>query len=121
MISGVCVGTNDLPAAQEFYDSVLSTLGMDRLVTVENEIGYGIGGDANFWVLTPYNADQYKLLFMSWPLPNLAGTGTIPWLTLSHSATKTWMVFTELGSCDTPVKNDKQKIQSKYRFIDLER
>lgn len=58
MLSGVCVGTNDLKAAGAFYDDVLATIGMTRLAEDEVEIGYGPpGGAASFWVLTPFNKD----------------------------------------------------------------
>ena len=56
MLAGVCVGTNDLEAAGAFYDEVLATIGLERLVTVEREIGYGLpGGTTDFWVLTPFD------------------------------------------------------------------
>jgi len=42
MLSGVCVGTNDLETAGRFYDAVFETIGLKRIVTVENEIGYGL-------------------------------------------------------------------------------
>ncbi len=56
MLAGVCVGTNDLTAAGAFYDEVLATVGFERLVTVERELGYGApGGETVFWVLMPFN------------------------------------------------------------------
>jgi len=56
MLTGACVGTNDLTKAGAFNDPVLATIGMVRLVTVANELGYGPdGGTPTFWVLTPYN------------------------------------------------------------------
>ena len=56
MLLGVCLGTNDLPAAAEFYDKVLGTLGMVRTMEAGNEVGYGPAGGAScFWVLTPYD------------------------------------------------------------------
>lgn len=58
MLSGVCVGTNDLERAGAFYDALLATIDMKRIVTVENEIGYGFeNGPVTFWVLTPYNKE----------------------------------------------------------------
>ena len=56
MLSGVCVGTNDLETAGRFYDAVFATIGLKRIVTVENEIGYGLdSGDMCFWVLKPFD------------------------------------------------------------------
>lgn len=58
MLTGACVGTNDLTKAGAFYDQVLATIGMVRLVTIPNELGYGLeGGTPDFWVLTPFNKD----------------------------------------------------------------
>ena len=59
MLSGACVGSNNLPAAKAFYDSVLSTIGMSCHVSLEHELGYGTdAGQPNFWVLIPYNQKQ---------------------------------------------------------------
>ena len=56
MLLGVCLGTNDLQAAANFYDKLLSSLGMVRTMTADDEIGYGPEGGAScFWVLLPYN------------------------------------------------------------------
>ena len=56
MLAGVCVGSNDLEAAGAFYDEVLNVVGLERLVTVEGEIGYGPpGGTSQLWVLKPFN------------------------------------------------------------------
>ena len=56
MLSGVCIGTNDLEAASAFYDKVMATIGMKRTVNEPNEIGYaGSDGKTTFFVLTPYN------------------------------------------------------------------
>ena len=56
MLTGACVGTNDLGAAGQFYDAVLATVGIVRLVTVKTEIGYGQeNGTPDFWVLTPFD------------------------------------------------------------------
>ena len=56
MLNSVCFGTNDLQRAGAFYDSVLASIGLERRVTVDNEIGYGPeGGSVCFWILTPFN------------------------------------------------------------------
>lgn len=56
MLAGVCLGTNDLPRATEFYDGLLATLGMVRTMQVDNEVGYGPQGGAScFWVLLPFD------------------------------------------------------------------
>ncbi|NND82284.1 MAG: VOC family protein [Gammaproteobacteria bacterium] len=56
MLTGVCVGTDNLAAAGEFYDTVLATVGMHRSMQNDLEIGYAIEGGPNcFWVIKPYN------------------------------------------------------------------
>jgi len=39
MLSGVCIGTNDITAATQFYDTVLATIGMRRVLTEPREEG----------------------------------------------------------------------------------
>lgn len=56
MLTGACVGTNDIEKAGAFYDAVLGTIGMERLFSLEHEMGYGPkDGDPNFYVVVPYN------------------------------------------------------------------
>jgi len=56
MISGVCVGANNLEEAGKFYDAVLATIGMTREMTTPHELGYaGSDGIVTFFVVTPYD------------------------------------------------------------------
>lgn len=56
MLSGVCIGTNDLDAAGQFYDALLTTIGMSRALTVPRELGYaGADGKITLFVLLPYD------------------------------------------------------------------
>lgn len=56
MLSGVCIGTNNIKAAEEFYDAVLATIGMTRVLSEANERGYaGADGRITLFVVTPYN------------------------------------------------------------------
>ena len=56
MLAGVCIGTNNLAQAGAFYDRVLGTISMHRILQNEVEIGYGTdAGAGSFWVLTPFN------------------------------------------------------------------
>lgn len=58
MLSAVCIGTNNLDAARDFYDKLLATIGMVSLAENESEVGYGIAGEeSTFWVLLPYNKE----------------------------------------------------------------
>lgn len=59
MLVGACIGSNNLPVAKEFYDNVLSKIGMSCHVCLEHELGYGSNdGQPNFWVVTPYNEKE---------------------------------------------------------------
>lgn len=56
MLSGACIGTNDLNAAEKFYNAVLATIGMKCVFSDPHEKGYaGKDGKVTFFVLTPFN------------------------------------------------------------------
>jgi len=56
MLSGVCIGTNDIAAAGEFYDAVLATIGMKCVLSESLERGYaGQDGKITLFVVIPYN------------------------------------------------------------------
>ena len=56
MLSGVCIGTNDLVAAGKFYDLLFATIGMKRAVTADHEIGFcGADGKVSVCLVVPYN------------------------------------------------------------------
>ena len=40
MLSGICIGTNDLAAAGKFYDEVLAIIGMSCVFAELHERGY---------------------------------------------------------------------------------
>ena len=66
MLSGVCVGTRDLAAAGKFYDDVLATIGMRRVLSDPHELGYaGADGRIVLFVVRPYDGR-----------PATAGNGT---------------------------------------------
>ena len=56
------VGTNDLNSAGDFYDAVLSQIGLSKITSVENRyIGYGHSknsDDVKFYVTNPHNKKQ---------------------------------------------------------------
>lgn len=59
MLSGICIGTNDLPAAGKFYDAVLATIGMSCTLREPGERGYaGADGRTTLFILTPYNEES---------------------------------------------------------------
>ena len=55
MLSSVCLGSNDLARSGRFYDAVLGTIGMKRLIERAHEFGYGSGDKASLWVLVPFD------------------------------------------------------------------
>ncbi len=59
MLSGVCIGTNDLAASGAFYDQVLATIGMTCIVSDEQERGYaGKDGKVTFFLILPFNKQR---------------------------------------------------------------
>lgn len=58
MLSSVCIGCNDLQTAELFYDKVLGTLDMQRVVKGEHERGYASpDGEVSVWVVLPFNEE----------------------------------------------------------------
>ncbi|MFZ1467888.1 MAG: VOC family protein [Paracoccaceae bacterium] len=57
MILYLTLGTNDVARAGRFYDAALAPLGITRLQTEAEEIGYGLPGDARckLWVTRPHD------------------------------------------------------------------
>jgi catechol 2,3-dioxygenase-like lactoylglutathione lyase family enzyme len=53
-ISHVSLGTNDFPRAQAFYDAVLATLGLRRVMGFDEGAGYG-HEFPEFWVQLPHD------------------------------------------------------------------
>ena len=59
MLSGVCIGTNDLPSAGAFYDAVLATIGMKCVLSEPRERGYaGNDGRITLFLVLPYDEKQ---------------------------------------------------------------
>ncbi|MBD5771486.1 VOC family protein [Marinomonas colpomeniae] len=59
MLSGVCIGTNNLLAAGNFYDAVLATIGMKCVFSDPHEKGYaGADGKITLFILTPFNGKK---------------------------------------------------------------
>jgi len=59
MLSGVCIGTNDLKAAGDFYDAVLATIGMSCVFSDPQERGYaGKDGKITFYILLPFDQKE---------------------------------------------------------------
>jgi catechol 2,3-dioxygenase-like lactoylglutathione lyase family enzyme len=57
MILYTTLGTNDLPRATAFYDPVMDSLGLVRLMANDSEVGYGPQGaaDPSLYVTHPYD------------------------------------------------------------------
>jgi catechol 2,3-dioxygenase-like lactoylglutathione lyase family enzyme len=69
MILYITLGTNDLARATRFYDPVMAALGLSRLRTLEDEIGYAAPGDTRcrLWVTRPFDGN-----------PATVGNGSMP-------------------------------------------
>lgn len=69
MILYITLGTNDLARATRFYDPVMAALGLSRLRTLEDEIGYAAPGDTRcrLWVTRPFDGK-----------PATVGNGSMP-------------------------------------------
>lgn len=65
MIGYIMIGTNDLPRAARFYDSVLAPLGGTRSVTSDRMQAYDVGGQTALGIVLPYDGK-----------PASAGNGT---------------------------------------------
>jgi len=54
MFSHVTVGSNDIPRAKRFYDSVTTALGLKRQADHAEAVGYGApGGRPQLWIVRP--------------------------------------------------------------------
>ena len=61
MIGFVMIGTNDLQKAVEFYDVLLETINLKRVVTNEKYVGYSSKKkpeDIEFYVTNPVNKEK---------------------------------------------------------------
>lgn len=59
MLSGVCIGTNDIETAGSFYDAVLATIDMQCAFSGSHEKGYaGADGIISFYLVIPYNEQK---------------------------------------------------------------
>ncbi len=76
MFRYVTLGAHDLAATGAFYDSVLKSVGLERLKTQDYELGYGPkGGESWLWLVKPHNE-----------LPASYGNGTMLALTAPDRA-----------------------------------
>ena len=57
MIGYVCVGTNDLPRAAAFYDSLLAGMGAKRIWEMERFIAWGTGTSPMLIMITPIDGE----------------------------------------------------------------
>ena len=61
MINYITLGSNDLARSGRFYDAALAPLGYERLVSTDEELGYGVAPAPGhkrkcwLWVLKPFN------------------------------------------------------------------
>ncbi len=59
MLSAVCIGTNDIASASDFYNKVLGTIGMRCVFRESHEMGYaGSDGKITVYVVIPFNEQK---------------------------------------------------------------
>jgi catechol 2,3-dioxygenase-like lactoylglutathione lyase family enzyme len=61
MIGFVMIGTNNLDKATKFYDTLLATIELYRVVTNEKYAGYGLNekpDEVEFYVTNPVNKEK---------------------------------------------------------------
>ena len=59
MLSGVCIGTNNLTTASKFYDKVLATIGMRCVFSESHERGYAsTDGSITVFLVVPYDGKR---------------------------------------------------------------
>ena len=61
MIGFVMVGTNNLDKAIKFYDTLLATIELQRMVTNEKYAGYGLNekpDEVEFYITNPVNKEK---------------------------------------------------------------
>lgn len=77
MLLYITLGTNDLVRATPFYDATLGALGIRRLRTEADEIGYAMPGDSRcrLWVVKPFDGK-----------PATVGNGSMPALIAASHA-----------------------------------
>ena len=109
------VGTNDLNSAGDFYDAVLSQIGLKRITTVENRyIGYGHSinsDDVKFYVTNPHNKKEATI-----------GNGTMVALSADtkEEVNKFYTIALEKGATDegAPGKRSDGNYYSYIRDLD---
>jgi len=55
------IGTNDLERSRKFYDIVLPTIGLSKIITTERYIGYGDKNkneNIEFYITRPFNKEK---------------------------------------------------------------
>ncbi len=60
MIDHVGMQVADMSAASQFYDDVLATLGVTRVMDFGVAIGYGADGKPDFWISQQQTGDGFR-------------------------------------------------------------
>jgi catechol 2,3-dioxygenase-like lactoylglutathione lyase family enzyme len=62
----------DMDAAGAFYDTVLATLGGERIMDFGVAVGYGVGGHPDFWIGTQTEGSDNRPIHVAFVAPDRA-------------------------------------------------
>jgi catechol 2,3-dioxygenase-like lactoylglutathione lyase family enzyme len=72
MLDHVSMQCVDLPASARFYDAVLAPLGGARVLDFGDVIGYGVGGQPDFWISTHQTGEGFSESHIAFQAPDRA-------------------------------------------------
>jgi catechol 2,3-dioxygenase-like lactoylglutathione lyase family enzyme len=73
MIDHVSIQVADMSAASQFYDAVLATLGVGRVMDFGMAIGYGANGKPDFWIGQQQTGEGFRESHLAFAAPDRAG------------------------------------------------
>jgi catechol 2,3-dioxygenase-like lactoylglutathione lyase family enzyme len=73
MIDHVGMQVADMSTAANFYDTVLATLGVSRIMDFGVAIGYGADGKPDFWISTQETGDGFRESHLAFAAADRAG------------------------------------------------
>jgi catechol 2,3-dioxygenase-like lactoylglutathione lyase family enzyme len=73
MLDHLSIQCTDLDASSRFYDSVLATIGGERIMDFETVIGYGVPPMPDFWLGVTTSGDGFRESHIAFSAPDRAG------------------------------------------------
>jgi catechol 2,3-dioxygenase-like lactoylglutathione lyase family enzyme len=72
MLNHVAIQCNDLESSAAFYDTVLATIGGQRLMTNNGRIGYGVPPFPSFWLGPQETGEGFRETHIAFTAPDRA-------------------------------------------------